>query len=514
MTTGHVVSVVLWTVLATWAASAHESLTVTMHGARGDGTTHDTKAVQAAIDAGAALGGASVRFPPGVYLCGSLHLKSGVTLELDAGATILGSPDDGDFDPYEELGFDNDSDRETSFFHFALIWGEDVENIGIVGQGTIDGNRSKRGGPKPIALKRCRNVAIRGIRIVNAPNYCISMLGTDDVNIDGVTIRQAHCDGIDPDSCRNVRISNCDIQSWDDAIVPKASFTLGERRACENIAVTNCLLATAANAFKLGTESGGDFKRIAVSNCVVYQRPETQPATSGISLESVDGSHIDGVVISNVTMTGVQAPIFLRLGNRGRDMETPVPGSLRNVIISNIVATDATITSSIVGIPGHRIEGVTLSDIRLVYAALPQEAKVPTEVPEHEAKYPSAHMFGVLPAYGLYVRHADGLKLRNVQVLVEGNEPRPALWCDDVKHLEVESFTPSVTLSEAVLRCHNVQDAFFRGCVAPRGTRTWLHVDGGDTRSIALSACHLGFAAKPWVTGEEVDRHEVAWLVP
>src|SRR6185295_4075607 len=164
-----------------------------------------------------------------------------------------------------------------------------------------------------------------------------------------VTILNALADGIDPDASQNVRISNCHIESWDDAIVPKASFSLGERRATENITVTNCYLATACNCFKLGTESGGDFKRIAVSNCIMDGLKGKRDAISGIALESVDGSNLDGVVVSNITMVNVCAPIFIRLGNRGRDMEPDVHGTLKNVSIDNVVATNASLTCSISG---------------------------------------------------------------------------------------------------------------------------------------------------------------------
>ena len=143
------------------------------------------------------------------------------------------------------------------------------------------------------------------------------------------------------------------IESWDDAIVPKASFTLGERRSTENVTVTNCYLATACNNFKLGTESGGDFKRIAVSNCVMDGLKGKRDATSGIAIESVDGSNIDGVVVSNITMVNVCSPIFIRLGNRGRDMDPDVPGTLRNVSIDNVVATNASLVCSILGIPAR-----------------------------------------------------------------------------------------------------------------------------------------------------------------
>ena len=224
--------------------------------------------MQRAIDACAAGGGGTVFFPAGTYLCGSLHLKNNITLHLDNGATILGSTVVKDYDPPETLDFKNDADTETTYFHQSLIWGEGIERVTITGEGTINSGFEQRHGPKPIALKRCKYVDIFGIHILNAPNYAISLLGTDFVNIDGVTILNAFADGIDPDSCRNVRISNCHIEAIDDAIVPKTSFSLGERRSCENITVTNCFLSTRCNGFKLGTESGGDFRRIAVSNCV------------------------------------------------------------------------------------------------------------------------------------------------------------------------------------------------------------------------------------------------------
>ncbi len=504
-------------------------------GAVGDGHAMDTRAVQSAIDACAESGGGTVYFPPGTYLSGSLHLRSGVSVWIDAGATIKGSENNDDYDPYEELGFENDSDSETSYFHYALIWGEDVERVAIVGQGTIDGNRTKRRGPKPIALKRCRHVDIKGITIVNAPNYCISMLGTDDVNIDGITIRNAYCDGIDPDSCRNVRISNCDIQSVDDAIVPKASFTLGERRSTENVVVTNCILATECNGFKLGTESSGDFKRIAVSNCVIMGL-RGEPATGGICLESVDGSNIDGVVVSHITMVNVRAPVFIRLGNRGRDMEMPVPGSLRNVCISNIVATGASLASSITGIPGHDVENVTLSNIQIVCAGGGPYCAPDETIPEVEGQYPSADMFQVLPAYGVYCRHVKGILLtdmnlsyddgfyrlkatrnRDIEWINNAGIPQPsapgraglALFCDDVTALCLDGLRARPSKEDdAVLRLANCRDVLVRGCLAEEGTRAFAEIAGEQTRRIRFTANHLD-AAPTAVSILDADPAEV-----
>ena len=405
-----------------------------------------------------------------------------------------------------------------------MLWGEEIEQIAIVGQGKIDGNRHKRGGPKPIALKRCRDVTIRDIEIVNAPNYCISMLGTDDVVIDGVTIRDAHCDGIDPDSCRNVRISNCHIESWDDAIVPKASFTLGERRSTENVTVTNCYLSTVCNAFKLGTESGGDFKRIAVSNCVMSGLKGKGPAISGIALESVDGSNIDGVVVSNVTMVNCRAPIFVRLGNRGRDTETPTPGSLQNVSIDNVVATRASVHCSVAGIPGYAVEDVSLSNIQIDFIGGSPYQTPDLPIPEVEAAYPEAEMFGPTAVYGMFVRHVKGLTLSNVRMQfaqdywrvdetngrkitwdLETMSPTPsapgktgnAFWRDDVQGLRmylVEAQAPND--GAAVMRMANVGDAMVANGVAAEGTKTYLELQGEENSGIRLLSCDLGHAEK------------------
>lgn len=456
------------------------------YGAVGDGETMETAAINKAIDECFKSGGGTVYFPPGMYLSGSIHLKSHVAIYLDHGATILGSPNDQDYDPYEKLDFETDSDRETSFFHRALLWGENVENIAIIGTGTINSNRKKRGGPKPIALKRCRNVIIKDITILNAPNYAISLLGTDYVNIDGVTILNGYCDGIDPDCSQHVRISNCHIETWDDAIVPKASFSLGEVRNTEYLTVTNCQLATNCNAFKLGTESRGDFKYITFSNSVIFPRDNGRPATSGISLESVDRSNIDGITISNISMNGIKSPIFMRLGNRGRDQNTAIPGSLKNVVISNITATNAELPCIISGIPEAQIENVMLDNINITFVGDGPSHMTKIDVPEKEGSYPEATMFGDLPSYGFYIRHVDGIKLEDIRVQYQSPDYRHALYCDDVKNLDVESFLAQTpTGNESLFKFNNIQSAYVKGCV-PKDMETFLSISGQMTRNISL----------------------------
>ena len=188
----------------------------------------------------------------------------------------------------------------------------------------------------------CQYVTIQGITVENSPNYSVSFWGCDYVNVTGVTVLNGYADGIDPDASRYVRISNCYVESTDDAICPKASPSMGYARSTEHLTVTNCVLRTNSNNFKLGTESSGDFRNIAVSNLTMLPREKGHPPRAGIALESVDGAQIEGVVISNISMQGVMAPIFIRRGNRGRGLTHPIPGTVRNISISNIVATGAT----------------------------------------------------------------------------------------------------------------------------------------------------------------------------
>jgi Pectate lyase superfamily protein len=477
------------------------------YGAKADGMTKDTKVVQAAIDAAAEKGG-TVYFPGGKYLSGTLRLKSFVTLFLDAGAILLGSPDDSDYDPYEKLSYNSCSDRETTYFNSALIRAEDAHNFAIAGRGIIDGNRTKRGGPKPIALKRCQQVSIRDITMQNAPNYNISMLGCDYVDIEGVTIFNGYADGIDPDCSRYVRISNCYIETFDDAIVPKASPSLGEIRPTEHLTVTNCVLTTASSALKFGTESSGDFKNIAFSNCTIFARPEKwgRGPLGGVALESVDGSNIDGVVVSNIVMEDVLAPIFIRLGNRGRCQSTPTPGSLQNVSIANVVATGSTVTSSITGIPGHYVRNVTLQNIR-ISAAGGAAAMETLEVPEVISKYPEEDMFGTLPAYGFYCRHVHGLCLEGLNLQLEKADARPALIADDIGELDLLSFRADPCSSDQpIVLLKNVETALVQGARAARGTKNFMLVSGANTEKVHLMGNDFSEAKTPLITDNDVNK--------
>ena len=498
-------------VLLSLPATAAVSHNVRDYGAKGDGATKDTAALQAAIDAAAKEGGGVVVVPPGNYLSGTVHLKSNVAIQIPAGATTLGSPDNKDYDPYETLPFEPVDDTETTYFHYALLAGENVHHVSITGAGVIDGNRNKRGGPKPIALKNCEHISIRGITVRNSPNYAISFLGCDYVDVDGVSVINSYADGIDPDCSRFVRIANCYVDAWDDAICPKASQALGKPRSTENLVVTNCVLRTNCSSFKFGTESRGDLKNVAVTNCVMLKRDVLRAPISGITLESVDGSNIDGVTISNITMQEVSTPIFLRLGNRGRGMNPPTPGSLRNVTISNIIATGGTMPSSITGIVGATVKNVTLDNINITMVGEGEFNSL--DVPEVANKYPEADMFGKLPAYGLYVRHVEGLTLRNIKTRWQEDDSRPALLFDDVRDLELSEFrSETVVGTQPLIWLHRVDGALVHGCRVSQDVARFLKVTGEQSRRISVTGNDLGLVQQPLDLSPEVARDAVVLI--
>jgi glycosyl hydrolase family 28/pectate lyase-like protein len=436
---------------AAWSASAPRS--VREHGARGDGKTTDTAAIQAAIDAAP---GGTVVFPPGDYVSGTLHLRDRLVLQLAAGATLIASSNDRDFDPHEKLAYEAFADEETTDFACALLQGRGVQHVSIVGPGRIDGNRRSRGGPKLIALKACRHVTMSDLTLENAPNYNISLLGCEHVDVRGVRIQNGYADGIDPDCCRYVRIAGCRVESRDDAIALKSSLALGVRRRTEYVVVTDCDLVNVRNGLKIGTESCGDVRNVVFRNCRLSGRADPwntfdlKPYPSaGISLQSVDGGRIEHVVATGIAMTKVRAPLFLRLGERGRGQAVPAAGALARVTIRGVTATGAEWPSSITGVPGHDVSDVVLSDVRISARGDGDAALLSRRVPEQERDYPDAARFRHLPAHGLYCRHVSRLRLERTTLSVERPDARPALVLDDVRDCLLDPELEAVTLRTA-----------------------------------------------------------------
>jgi polygalacturonase len=462
------------------AAAPFPAPSVRSHGAAGDGKTKDTAAIQKAIDTAADQGGGTVHFPPGTYLTGTLRLRSNVTLHLDTGATLLGSTDLDDY-PHIRPRIRSYTDNYVTQ---SILYGEDIENVAIVGRGTIDGqgasfkSRTYENRPYMIRLVNSRDILVENVTIRNSAMWVQHYLACDNVTVRGINVHSRvnrNNDMLDIDSCHNVRISDCYGESDDDAITLKSTTD----RACENISITNCVVSSKCNGIKMGTESNGGFKNISISNCTVFKT-----GLAGVALEIVDGGTMDGVTISNISMRGVRVPIFLRLGNRARpfkkDMAKPGMGSFRNVNISNIVATNTTeIGCSITGLPGRPIENVSLSNIKITFPGGGTKKDAQRAVPEHPTRYPECTMFGTLPAYGFYCRHVTGLTLWNIDLRWEKRDERPALVCDDVTNSQVGDFRArSDAFGTSLMHFRNVVGMRVRGCVAPTGTPVFLRLSG------------------------------------
>jgi len=419
------------------------------YGAVGDGRTLCTAAIQKAIDAAARAGGGTVVIPPGTWLSGTITLKSRVILHLQRGSTLLGSPNVAHY-PERIPALRSYTDKYTCR---SLIYAEDCEHMALTGDGTIDGNGGafpKKKEPefyklRPFLLRaiNCRDVRVENIHLRNSAMWMQHYLGCQRVRLRGLTVFN-HCnynnDGIDIDGCRDVSISECMIDADDDGLCLKSTLP----RPTENVTITNCVLRSHCTALKMGTESNGGFRNITISNCTILSPRGTKPfwgypeGRCGIALELVDGGRLENVAISNIVIDGVAIPLFMRLGNRARphtaDAPKPGVGTFRNVILSNIIATGAgKIGCAIAGLPGHRIENVTLRDVRLEFAGGGTAEDAARAIPELEDAYPEGDMFGTLPAYGIWGRHVRNLGLHNVQLVTATPDVRPPTVFDDVK---------------------------------------------------------------------------------
>lgn len=418
---------------------------VTDYGAVGDGRQLDSGAIQKAIDACAEAGGGTVLLTAGVYRCGTIVFKSNVILYLDAGAKILGSDDLADYSEDVQMFVDAVGHKRGR----CLIYANNVKQIGITGTGVIDGNgeafldSDPRYKERPFLLRMvdCQGVHVETVSLTNSAAWVSHYLQCSHIRISGVTIQSRvneNNDGIDIDSCQDVRISDCSIDTGDDSICLKTTTS----RPCRNIVVSNCVISSGCGAIKLGTESVGDMNNIVVSNCAIYET-----GMCGIKIISMDGSVIENVVMSNITMYNVTGPIFIRLGNRGRtyfdtDSQRPA-GKIKNVSVSNIEALVKADTKDrsgmlLTGIEGHCIEDLTLQNIAVTYPGGGTKEDINRSVPEQTSEYPEHHFFGVLPSYGMYLRHIRNIHLSNIRLNNCEPDLRPAVSCEDVTGLTID----------------------------------------------------------------------------
>lgn len=447
---------------------------VSTFGAKNDGTTPATVAIQSAIDCCSRAGGGVVRVPPGVYLIGTLHLLSNVRLRVEAGATLLGSTDLSDY-PDNIASFVDAVGQKRGR---CLILAHSAFNIAIEGDGVIDGQGAVFTGPelfptRPFLIRiiGCQDVELRDITLRNSAAWVCHLMDSVRVRVSGVTIDSRvneNNDGIDIDSCRDVQIENCDISTGDDAICLKATLP----QPCTDITVERCTLRSECGAIKLGTESYGDFRRIRISNCLVKEG-----GLCGIKVLAVDGAIVEDVSISDIRMEESTGPLFVRLGGRCRvyrDLAGAIPPARpvgrmtgvrieriaaniivpehasRNYFTGEVIQPRAFSGMHISGIPGHAISDLHLSDFDIRFrggGTVEDASNVPTE---QITDYPEHFYFGVLPSYGLYMRHVERSILRNLRLELAESDARPAVYLDSCKHLQFSSLQESMLGGDAI----------------------------------------------------------------
>lgn len=427
--------------------ATERSFDVTQFGVIGDGTTLNTLALQKAIDTCSAEGGGKLVIPAGKFVTGTIQLKDNVTLHLDDHAEILGSTNAADYrnvDPF--------IDGTGAESGYALIVALQAHHVGLEGAGAIDGRglalkaAQAKYTIRPFLVRwvRCDGVSVQDVQLRNSGAWTMHFFQSQNARAHHVTIRSlglANNDGIDIDSCDNVRITDCDIDTGDDAICLKATSA----KPCRNITVTGCKLRTRCNSIKFGTESLGDFDHIRIGHCQIRDT-----GMNGIALFSVDGSHLHDVEISDIEMDGITVAINLRLGARLRTFragdQQRTPGVLRDVSLKNIHVKGARQIGLLInGVPGHCIENLRLENIQieLTGGGTAEDARV--QLPENEKAYPEYNTFGkIMPAYGIYARHVRNVIFTNVRTSVVAPDARPA-----VMFVDAENITPSNFLADS-----------------------------------------------------------------
>ncbi len=473
--------------------------------ASGDGKTKDTAAIQAAIEAAHAGGGGTVVVPSGVYLCGTIQLRDNVTLYLAEGAVILGSTL-----PEDYLNQSAGGSRAA----LALILAQKARNVAIAGRGTINGQGGsfikKDNAPgRPFGIKfiECQDVLLEDVRVEDAAAWVIHLLACERAVVRGIRVR-SHAnynnDGIDIDACSDVSVSQCHFDCQDDAICLKST----PDRICENILVSDCIASTHCNFIKMGTASAGGFRNVTITNCSLVAPRYSKKINGadrgigGVNLELVDGGVMDRITITNLTMDGITLPLFIRLGSRKRKPSQPL-STLRNVIISNIVATNlGPIGASITGLADQPVENVVLNNLQFSYegGGTLEDSRHP--VREKPSAYPEGKMFGKLPAWGLYCRHVKGLKLHNIQLSLSAPDQRHALVCEDVEKLDVQDLDCAYTPGAApLMKLALTRVATIQGCRPQAPGGIFLELQGSENTGIVLLGNDLRQTSK-WLKAD------------
>lgn len=479
------------------------------YGLTGDGVSLNTIPFQALIDTISKNGGGTLYFPPGEFLTGTFRIKDNINIYLSAGSTIMGS------------------EKRDDYTHGCLVYAEDAKNISITGMGTINGNgesfwkpfknqklneeqmRQKMWRPNNMmSFIRCNNLVLDSITVANSPSWTIHPIDCERVTIHGISILNGifeddgpNTDGINPDGCSNVRISDCYIQCGDDCIVLKIT-ELSKTKVCRDVVVTNCALITTETGLKIGSETYGEFRNITFSNCTVYD------SGGGLALLMRDGGLIDGMVVNNISIdcNRTQNGHGIYIWSHRRTDSTPW-GMIRNVIISNMTIRGGG-GIFIDGAKEKHVEGLTLENIRINVTG-GRNTKNYHDNPPHP--FP---VFGHrLAPYDVFCRYVDDLKLRNIQIIWPESEDAKlgsALRCWTVKDLELSGFVGRQSLkSDApAIWLKDVDGAFIHNCRAPEGTETVFLIDEG-TKRVSLMSNEFSRAKKMYMLGAEVNVKEI-----
>jgi len=467
-------------------------------GAVADGQSLVTAALQQAIDR-AAQGGGTVVVPQGIWITGAIVLKSGVTLELQAGAVLRSSRNRDDI----VLPAAADAPGGKPVPAPALIVAEDAQHVAIRGPGTIDGSGAafkdkNQRRPKGLMLTRCRDVLIEGVHLQASGSWMCHLRDCDNVVIRKITLFNHvsyNNDGIDVDGCRNVTITGSTVDSDDDAVVLKSR----SRTPCERVVVSDCTISSHCNALKMGTESGGGFRNIRFEKCRVTSPQKSQViygkqrGLGGVALEIVDGGTMDAISVSDITIDGVTTPIFLRLGNRARiyggGKEKPGVGTLRNVVIERVKATHCSpIGCAIAGLPGHPVENVVLRDIDLSFDGGGTLENTTRVIPERPEAYPECKMFGDLPAYGIYARHVRSLVLERLTLRTAEPDLRHAVMFDDAQQVVLTGLSAAQSAGGSPLvRVLDSRRVVLNKPAASGSPGVLASIGGKETAAVAVS---------------------------
>jgi hypothetical protein len=452
-------------------------LNVEDFGAVSDDDTLDTEAINNAIDSCSKLPNGTVVFSKGTYLSGSIRLKSNVTLQIEKearmqaapkGTGVFGLPQDSLWDKYQDFGH--------SHFRNALIWGDSVQDVTIRGEGVISGasslysNPVEGDGDKAISLKSCKDIGIEDITINEGGYLAVLVTGCDNLNIYNVKVK-TEMNGISLVGSSNVKVRSCELETGGDGISLKSDYSLGRKLISKNVEVSNCVISSGGCALQLGPETVGDFKNIQISNITIEKADK-----AGMSFTSNHGALIDGVDIQNVTMESVAIPFFISLSKiKGGAPGSYDIGSISNLRISNVVAKDIysyangwDFASTIIGKPGRMLENIVLENMRMTYKGGSlsylglKEDPAKIRVPKLDDYRPES--YGSRPTYGLYCQYIKDLKIRNVSVDFEKEDPRPGMILSDIQGAVLNRFyaeRSAIRNNDIIL--DNVSDFFITG---------------------------------------------------